>query len=287
MTSDVQPVDAQRRLSRRPTPEGEGRGGRPTRTTRRSRLWRGVVGVLALGLVLEFVTRIGLVSPTFLPPFTTILGEAVDVVGRQDFQEAVLSTVVSWGAGLALSAAVAIPLGVVLGLSQVSYRATRAVLDLLRPIPPIALIPLVILVMGQGLEMKLVLVVFAALWPILFNTISGVHDVDVKAKEMARSFGFSRLAVIRRVVVPSAAPFIATGVRLSSSIALIVVITVELIAGGASGMGTFVAEARAVGNQTEVVYAGTLLIGVVGLVINLLMGAAERRFFGWHTTKDV
>jgi NitT/TauT family transport system permease protein len=245
------------------------------------------VGVLVLGVLLELVTRAGLVSRAFLPPFTTILGEAVSVLGRSEFQDAVLSTVIAWGIGLALSAAVAVPLGVLLGLSRISYRATRAVLDLLRPIPPIALIPLVILVMGQGLEMKLVLVVFAALWPILFNTISGVHDVDVKAKEMARSFGLSRLAVIRRVVVPASAPFIATGVRLSSSIALIVVITVELVAGGATGMGSFVAEARAVGNQTDTVYAGTLLIGVVGLVINLLMGAGERRFFGWHTTKDV
>ena len=90
---------------------------------------------------------------------------------------------------MGLSALIAIPLGVLFGLSERAYRASRAVVELIRPIPPVALIPLVVLVFGNGLEMKLVIVVFAAVWPILFNTMYGVHDVDKQGKEMARSLG--------------------------------------------------------------------------------------------------
>ena len=102
---------------------------------------------------------------------------------------------------------------------------------------------------------------------------------------MARSFGVSSAGVIRRVVLPGAAPFIATGIRVSSSIALIVVITVELIAGGAEGIGAFIARTRSTGTEVELVYAGTLMAGVLGLALNMILNSAERRWFGWQTTK--
>jgi NitT/TauT family transport system permease protein len=136
------------------------------------------------------------------------------------------------------------------------------------------------------MEMKLVIVVFAAVWPIMFNTLYGVHDVDPLAKEMARSFGTSRLSVVRRIVIPSAAPLIMTGVRIASSIALIVVVTVELIAGGAQGIGAFISRQRAYGDADSylAVYAATLTAGILGLVINLAIGRIEKRYFGWDST---
>jgi NitT/TauT family transport system permease protein len=248
-------------------------------------LWRGVAGVALLVLIFEVVSRLGLVSPEFLPPFLQVLAESFLIFGDPEFLADLLSTALTWAFALVLSVAVAVPLGVVLGLSEVSYRASRTVIELVRPMPAVALIPLVMLVVGQGLEMKVIVGVYAAMWPILFNTIYGVHGVDPNAKEMARSFGLSRPAVTWRVVIPGAAPFVATGIRLSSSIVLIVVITVELIAGGADGLGSYIAENRAMGNQVTRVYAGTLVAGFLGLAINLLMGAFERRWFSWNATK--
>ncbi|MFT4468873.1 ABC transporter permease [Arthrobacter sulfonylureivorans] len=244
----------------------------------------GTAGVIGLGLVIEVVSRAGLVHPDFLPPFSTVLRESVLIWGREDFRSDVLSTLSSYLLGLGLSALIAVPLGVLFGLSDKAYRACRAVVELIRPIPPVALIPLVVLVFGNGLQMKLVIVIFAAVWPILFNTMYGVHDVDKQGKEMARSFGVGPAGVTRRVVLPGAAPFIATGIRVSSSIALIVVITVELIAGGAEGVGAFIARSRASGTEVELVYAGTLMAGLLGLVMNMIMNAAERRWFAWQTT---
>jgi len=171
-------------------------------------------------------------------------------------------------------------------MSRPIYRGARAVIELLRPIPPVALIPLVLLMLGSGMEMKIVIVVFAAIWPIMFNTLYGVHDVDPYAKDMARSFGIGRFGIIRRIVIPSAAPFIMTGVRISSSIALIVVITVELIAGGAQGLGAYISRLRGSYSDAADTYlsvlAATIMAGLLGLLINLIIGWLERRFFGWE-----
>ncbi len=263
----------------------------PVRRTRKRRsngaLWRGLGGVVGLLILLEIVSRSGLVDNRFVPPFSSVLWRAVTLWGDAGFRADVGSTLLTYVLGVVISAVIAIPLGVVFGLFTPVYRAARAILELLRPIPPVALIPLVLLILGAGLPMKLVIVVFAAVWPIMFNTLYGVHDVDPYAKDMARSFGVSRFGVIRRIVVPSAAPFVVTGIRISSSIALIVVITVELIAGGAQGIGAFMSRQQASYADSYDTYvsvlAATITAGVLGLLINLAIGWVERRYFGWES----
>lgn len=245
------------------------------------RLRRGITGVLILAAILEIVPRLGLVDQAFLPPISVVVVKLTQMFGQADFWLATLNTLMTWFLGLGIATLIAIPVGILLGLSEFTYRVSRAAIDLIRPIPPIALIPLLILVLGQTLEMKLVLVVFAVVWPILFNTISGVRDVDPQLVEMARTFQHSPMKTIRRIVVPSAAPFMATGVRIASSIALIVVVTVELIAGGSDGLGAYIAEARAIGTDVPKIFAGTLMTGVLGLAINSVIGAVERNVFGW------
>lgn len=259
----------------------------PLRRRRRPPVRAVLLGALGVGLllgVLELVSRAGLVNEKFLPPFSVVAEATVGLFSDPAFLNDLLSTILTWFIGLTLSALIAIPIGIALGLSEIGYRSSRTVIELVRTMPAVALIPLVILVVGQGLEMKLIIAVYAAMWPILFNTIYGVHGTDPKAREMARSFGLGRAAIIRRIVIPSAAPFIATGIRVSSSIVLIVIITVELIAGGATGLGSFIARMRVLGDQITLVYAGILVAGLLGLTINLVLGALERRAFGWNAT---
>lgn len=249
------------------------------------RLLLGLIGMGVLVAALEIVSRLGLVNEKFLPPFSQVVVAMVGLFSDAGFLGDVWATLATWFFGLVVSMLIAIPLGILLGLSDVGYRASRSIIELIRPMPPVALIPLVILVLGQGLEMKLVIAVYAATWPILFNTIYGVHGTDPKAKEMGRSFGLSRFAITSRIVVPSAAPMIATGVRISSSIVLIVIITVELIAGGTNGLGSFIGRMRGLGDQVELVYAGILVAGLLGLAVNILLGWLERRFFAWSRTR--
>lgn len=245
----------------------------------------GTAGIAVLLVTLEVVSRLGLVNERFLPPFSTVVVVLGQLLADESFRADVASTLVTWAAALAVSAVVAIPLGLLLGLSDRSYRLSRTVIELVRTMPAVALVPLAILLIGQGFEMKLTLAVYAAMWPILFNSIYGARGVDPKAKEMGRSFGLSRAAIIRRISVPSAAPFIFTGVRISSSIVLIVIITVELITGGAQGLGSFIARQRALGGDISLVYAAILVTGLLGLFINSLIGVVDRRLFAWNQTK--
>lgn len=256
---------------------------RLARRRRMITLSRGVAGVVVLVLIMEVVSRIGIVNEAFLPPFSLVFAETLRLLTMPTFLLDIALTLGAWALGLGLATLVAVPVGIALGLSDLAYSASRTLIELLRPMPAIALIPLVLLLLGPTLQMKLVVAVFAAFWPILFNTIYGVRGVEVRATEMARSFGLSNTSITWRVVVPGAAPFIATGVRLSSSIVLIVVITIELVAGGNDGLGAFIATARAV-NQVPQVYAAILVTGILGLLINLALGGAERRWLGWGAT---
>src|SRR5690606_8211267 len=157
----------------------------------------------------------------------------VTELGNGEFWDRLLQTVQSWLIGFAVATVIALPLGLVLASTRFLFRSTRLIIDFLRPIPPLAILPLAVLLLGSGTSMKVWLVAFSALWPMLFQTIYGAHDVDGVARDTARSYGLGRGAIYRHVVIPGALPYIATGVRLAATIALVVTIATELIVGSA------------------------------------------------------
>lgn len=249
------------------------------------RVVRGAAGLVAFLLALEVLGRSGVVSRTDLPPSSDILVRAVTLLGDPRFLGSVGATLQAWFFGLLIATAVGVPLGVLLGSVPGVNAAAGAVVEFLRPIPSVALIPLAGLVLGSGIGMKATMIVYAAIWPVLFNTIYGLADVDPLAKETLRSFGFGRPAVMLRVSLPSAAPFIATGVRLAAAVALILAISVEMLSGIGNGLGMYISQARTGTNSAVTVLACTFWAGVLGLVLNAAFVAAERRLFGWHQAR--
>jgi NitT/TauT family transport system permease protein len=243
---------------------------------------RGVIGFVVLFLVLEAITRAGLVNESYLPPLSLILQRAVGLLVDATFLQAVGATLLAAAVGLVLSILVAVPAGVLLGSSNRAYTATRALVEFLRPIPSVALIPLAILLFGQQLEMKVFLIVYSTFWPLLFNTVYGVHDVDPVAKDTARTYGYGRLATLARVSLPSSLPFVYTGIRISVSIALIVAISAELLAGGDSGIGSYILVVGQSAGRHDLVYAATILAGAIGWLANWLLVRGEQRLFAWH-----
>lgn len=258
---------------------------RDTRSRRPARLrkWlRGLAGLVVIAALSEFLGRAGIVHRDFLPPASTILGRAVSLAGDDYFLSNVWSTVKAWAIGLAIAVAGGVFLGLLLGSVPVLNTAVRAVVEFLRPIPSVALIPLVSLILGSGQTTEVTLIVYAAAWPVLFNTIYGLQDTDPVAKETLRTFGFGRLAVLWRVSLPSAAPFIATGVRLAAGVALILAVGTEILSGFGDGLGTYIAQAQQSIDGIKDVLAGTVWTGVMGLLVNVLLVQAERRLFRWH-----
>jgi NitT/TauT family transport system permease protein len=246
------------------------------------RLLRGAIGAGVLMGGLELATRAELVNPIYLPPASSVLSTTASLILDREFLESVLGTLTAWAIGMSVAIVIGVPLGVVLGSSWRSYLATTTAIEFLRPIPSVALIPLAIILVGRGIEMRVGLIAYASLWPILFNTIYGIRDVDPLAKETARAFGFSRLAILRQVSLRWALPFIYTGIRISTAIALILAISTELIAGGGPGIGTWMLRHSETGVPRELLYAAIVVAGMLGLIINSAMGLGERRFFSWH-----
>jgi NitT/TauT family transport system permease protein len=254
----------------------------PDRVDRRVRLVRGLAGGAVVFLLLEALTRAELVNSSYLPPASAILATTGGLVVDPAFLGQVAGTLRAWGLGLAIAMAIGIPLGVALGSSRRTYLASITTIELLRPIPSVALIPLAILLMGRGLNMKAALIVYASIWPILFNTIYGMREVDPVAKDTARVFGYGRLAVLWRVSIPSAAPFIYTGIRVAAAIALILAISTELIAGGSDGIGTWMLAMSQTGVDRQFLYAGIVVAGLLGLLINGALVVLEGRLFAWN-----
>ncbi|MGV9778544.1 ABC transporter permease [Streptosporangium sp. NPDC003464] len=245
----------------------------------------GALGAAGLFCVLEAIGRTGLISPIVFPLASTVLGRAAALVTDGDFLLDVVSTLGAWALGLLLTVVVAVPAGFLLGTLPRVETALRPILEFLRPIPSLALIPLALALFSDKFDMKIVLIVYAATWPVLMNTLYGLKDVDPVAKETLRSFGFGPLAVLWRVSLPSTAPFVATGVRLASAIALIVAISTELLAGGSDGIGVFLIEAGGSSDAMQYIVATSIWAGVIGLVSNSLFVLAERRIFRWHSAR--
>jgi NitT/TauT family transport system permease protein len=241
-----------------------------------------VFGIAVFFLVLEFITSLGLVPAIYLPRASTVVERMAELMVDPKFLKQVLATLEAWAIGLALATLISVPLGILIGTSELAYKMTSPVIEFMRPIPSVALIPLAILLWGQGFSMKIILVAYATTWPILFNTVYGVHDVDPIAVQTARCFGLKRSAILWRISFPSAAPLIFTGIRISASIGLIVVIGSELLASADSGIGSYILFVSLNGGHTDSVLAGAAIAGIVGVLINSLFGMIDRRVFAWR-----
>jgi ABC-type nitrate/sulfonate/bicarbonate transport system permease component len=233
----------------------------------------------ALGLW-ELLTRSGILNPDHVPPMSDTVVELFELLGEGSFWSAVGSTLQGWALGLGIAAALAIPLGIVIGSSATAYRAVRFVVEFLRPIPSVALVPLAVLIYGVGLESKVFLAAFASFWPLFVQTLYGVRDVDPVATDTARSFGLNGAERLVRIKLPSAFPYIATGLRISSAVALILAVTAEIVIGSA-GLGREINIARQSG-AIELMYALIITTGLLGWALNIATTRAERRVLHWH-----
>src|SRR5919201_3201435 len=251
-----------------------------------ARLTEGVVFALSIGAALvlwEVISRTGVISEKDMPSMSTSFGELWSLVQTGDFWAAFGETVRGWALGLGVATALAVPIGIVLGSSEFAASAFRVPIEFLRPIPSAALIPLLFLTLGTNLKSEIFLASFGAFWPLLVQTMYGVRDVDPIALDTARSFGVGRLERLYRIKLPSAVPYIATGVRISSTVALILAFTAELFM-GLPGLGHELNYAESFGLNDQM-YAIAVATGFLGLAIHFLFSAIERRGLRWHASQ--
>jgi NitT/TauT family transport system permease protein len=238
-------------------------------------------------LLVQVAGWLGIISRAALPLASSVLWRTVLLAGNGRFMADLGATLEAWAVGLAITVAVGVPLGVLLGSLPGVRVATRAVVEFLRPIPSVALILLVSLLLGPGLRLAATLIVYGAIWPVLYNTITGIDDVDPVAMETHRAFGFSRLQAVWMVSLPSAAPFIGTGIRLASSVALVLDIATGYITGpiNGPGIGAYISQESTGSNNLTLILAATVWAGILGLVLDLLLTLVQRRLLRWHHSR--
>lgn len=184
--------------------------------------------------------------------------------------------------GFAIAALAGLTLGVGIGLSRGLDRLTDLTIQLLKPIPPIAWIPLAILWFGIGEGGKVFIIFLGAFFPILVNTIDGIRQTDHRFIELARILEVTRGRFITQVVLPGALPAIMTGLRVGLMVAWMCVVAAELIA-ASSGIGYLIMDARQM-SQTDQVLVGMVAIGIMGKLLDVLLKVAERRLITWKST---
>jgi ABC-type nitrate/sulfonate/bicarbonate transport system permease component len=239
--------------------------------------------VAAFLLLWQLVVTKGVISEQDLPKMTTTFQEFWRMLHTHEFWAAFGKTVRGWALGLGIATALAVPIGIVLGGSPFAQRAFRIPIEFLRPIPSAALIPLLFLTLGTTLKSEVFLAAFGAFWPLLVQTIYGVRDVDPVAVDTARSFGVGRFERLYRITLPSAIPYIATGLRISSAVALILAFTAELFM-GVPGLGQLMNVAESFGLTVQV-YALALATGFLGLAIYIVFASIERWALRWHPSQ--
>ena len=240
----------------------------------------GVLGSLTVVALWELLPRTGLVDDQFLPPASDILAQLFEQVGQGTFWTALLQTLRGWALGLSIAMVGGIAAGVAIGSVPLLRAFTASTVEFLRPIPSVALIPLVVLIYGSRPQSALILVVYAAFWQVLVQVLYGVADVDPVVRDTARSYRFSRQAVFRTVVWPTALPYVVTGFRLAAAVALILEITAELVI-GVPGLGQRIGVAQSSGAVAQT-YALVVVVGAVGVAVNSFARAVERRVLRWH-----
>jgi ABC-type nitrate/sulfonate/bicarbonate transport system permease component len=242
--------------------------------------WLGWLVFAALLLAWECGARLNPKLQSYIPPLTVIFAALFKLIISEQFAAHVLATLARFFQGYVIAALIAVSSGVVLGYFRLANSIFATVIEFLRPMPSVAIIPVAVLTLGIGDAMIVAVTVYASVWPILVNTIDGVRDIEPTLLHTARTFGLGRRAILSRIVLPGAAPFIVTGLRISLSIALILVTTAEMIA-GSRGLGFFILDQERSFN-TGNMYAGIIVVAAVGYALNRLFLVVEGKALRWR-----
>lgn len=240
----------------------------------------GIAGVIGFLLTWQALPATGILNPEYFPYATETLARIGREAGDLEFWRNVGRTLTAWGIGLAMATVLALILGTVIGMVPLLRRGTHTTVEFLRPIPSVALIPLAILSYGINLQAALVIIVFASFWQVFVQVLYGVADIDSVARDTAKSFGLTPAAQLRSLILPTALPYLMTGLRLAASVALILAVTAEMTIGN-PGLGQKLMLSYNNGDKVGM-FAIVIVTGILGLLVNIIFSIIERRALFWH-----
>jgi ABC-type nitrate/sulfonate/bicarbonate transport system permease component len=249
-------------------------------TRRMSWLWSvgGVVGFLVIWQVLS---KSGIIPQRFFSSPSGWGRALYDLAAGEELWTNLYATMRVLVIGLAASLAVAIPSGLVIGCFRPLELITRPLIAAFQSVPYVAVLPLIIIIFGINDEAKIIIVMFATVFPLMFNTIDGVLNISETLLRVPRAFCISRVRTIVTVVVPASLPYILSGVRISVGRALVAAIVAEFFM-STKGIGYYVSE-QANAFNTDNVFAGLIVMAFLGIILVKGVGMIEDRFARWKS----
>jgi ABC-type nitrate/sulfonate/bicarbonate transport system permease component len=215
----------------------------------------------------------------YFPPLSRIWADMRQVL-THNFASDIVPSLQNFALGLAIAVFLGVGLGLALGLNDGLYRALQPILEFMRAIPGVAILPVMLVIFGLGTSMKIAVIAFGALWPVLLNTVDGVRGVDRLILDVGRCYRIGGWHALSRIILPSASPQIIAGVRISVSLGVILIVASEYIA-STEGIG-YLELQSARQYQMGVMWATLLLLGVLGYLANVSFRLVENRLLRWH-----
>jgi len=241
-----------------------------------ARRWAAIVIFLVLW---EVAPRTGLIGSSYVAPFSAVALRLATGLLSGELVHHLLASLSRSVSGFLLALGIGLPLGLALGWFNEFERLADPLIQLIRQIPALALLPLFIMLLGVGELSKVVIIFYGAQWAIQLNTVSGVKNVDPLLIKLSRSLRLSRLDLFRKIILPAALPTIFTGLRLSATRAILLIVVVEMM-GGKAGIG-YVLRNSEYNYDIVTMYAAITLLTLLGLSTNYLLVTLENRFTGW------
>ena len=229
--------------------------------------------LMTLLIALWWVVVVQAQSLIFPTPLQVVTG-TLELAEDGTLWEHIGSSLFRVGTGFCLAVVVAIPLGLWMGRVDAVYHTLNPLFQIMRPISPIAWIPLAILWFGVGEVSPIFLIFIAAVFPMIVQTAAGVHTIERRYLHAAANFGVSRATLFRQVIIPAVLPEVVVGMRIGLGVAWLVVVAAEMIA-LYSGLGYLIIDSRNAGNRYDLVVAGMIIIGLIGLMLDGLMRLLE------------
>jgi len=229
-------------------------------------------------------------NPWKLPQLGNIISIIIHpnegLLGTGSLIESTYSSLKRVALGFGLACLIGIPMGLGMGWSKIFGNLFDYIIEILRPIPPLAWIPLILAWLGLGLRSAVMIIFIGAFFPILINTIEGVKSVKRSHIEVARTFNAGQADILRKIVFPHSSPYIVTGLRIGMGTAWMCLVAAEMMPGIApSGLGYLIWQANTVG-QISIIIAGIVYIGALGLIIDRTFKYIEVKYFSWRETKS-
>jgi ABC-type nitrate/sulfonate/bicarbonate transport system permease component len=241
---------------------------------------RRILSPIVVLLIWELATRLRIVDQLLLPPPSVVFVELWRMLVDGSLIADIWASLRRVFLGFMVSAVISIALGAVMGLSQIIEDVVDPLVELIRPISPLAIFPLALLWFGIGDASKIFLIALSCSFPIIISTYAGVRGIDRSYIQVARSLGATRLEILQKVVIYGALPNIFTGLRLAWGIAFIVIIASEMI-GGVAGLGYMVLTAQQT-FRVDRVFAGIVVIGVLGFATDQGFRVLRRKLLPWY-----